>query len=154
MSYEAKLTELGLSIPQTPKPVANYVPAVQVGNLIFASGQTPTAAGQLIMKGKLGAEISVEQGQEGARLALLNCLAEVRSVTGSLDAVERIVKLNGYVASAEGFGAQPQVINGASLLLEQIFGDAGKHARAAVGVAELPSGAPVEVEIIVAVKAK
>ncbi len=154
MSYEAKLTELGLSIPQTPKPVANYVPAVQVGNLIFASGQTPTAAGQLTMKGKLGAEISVEQGQEGARMALLNCLAEVRSVTGSLDAVERIVKLNGYVASAEGFGAQPQVINGASLLLEQIFGDAGKHARAAVGVAELPSGAPVEVELIVAVKAK
>lgn len=87
-------------------------------------------------------------------MALLNCLAEVRSVTGSLDAVERIVKLNGYVASAEGFGAQPQVINGASLLLEQIFGDAGKHARAAVGVAELPSGAPVEVELIVAVKAK
>ncbi|MGE5589505.1 MAG: RidA family protein [Bacillota bacterium] len=154
MSYEAKLTELGLSIPEPPRPVANYVPAVQVGNLVFASGQTPTVAGQLTMKGKLGAEISVEQGQEGARLALLNCLAEVRSVTGSLDEVERIVKLNGYVASSEGFGAQPQVVNGASLLLEQIFGEAGKHARAAVGVAELPSGAPVEIELIVAVKAK
>lgn len=154
MSFEARLAELGLSIPETPRPVANYVPAVQVGNLVFASGQTPTVAGQLTMKGKLGAEISVEQGQEGARLALLNCLAEVRSVTGTLDAVERIVKLNGYVASAEGFGAQPQVVNGASLLLEQIFGEAGKHARAAVGVAELPSGAPVEVELIVAVRAK
>jgi enamine deaminase RidA (YjgF/YER057c/UK114 family) len=158
MSFETRVKELGLTIPETPIPVANYVPAVQVGNLIFASGQTPTVSGQLIMKGKLGRDISIEQGQEGAHLALLNCLAEVRSVTKTLDAIVRIVKLNGYVASAvasaEGFGAQPQVVNRASLLLEEIFGAAGKHARAAIGVAELPAGAPVELELIVEIQPK
>lgn len=154
MSYETRVRELGLTIPETPKPAANYVPAVQVGNLIFASGQTPTMAGQLTVKGKLGDSVSIEEGQAAARLALLNVLAEIRSITGTLDAVERVVKLNGYVASASGFGDQPKVVNGASLLLEQIFGDAGKHARAAVGVAELPAGAPVEVELIVQVKSK
>ncbi len=97
-------------------------------------------------------EIANEQGQYGARLALLNCLSEVRSITGSLDAITRVVKLNGYVASAEGFVAQPQVINGASLLLEEIFGDTGKHARAALGVAELPAGAAVELELIVEIR--
>ena len=106
----------------------------------------------LIMKGKLGRDLSIEQGQEAARQALLNILASVRSLTGTLDAIKRIVKLNGWVASAEGFGGQPQVVNGASLLLEEIFGDAGKHARAAIGVAELPSGAPVELELIVEVQ--
>jgi enamine deaminase RidA (YjgF/YER057c/UK114 family) len=151
MSFEARIRELGLTIPETPRPVANFVPAVQVGNLIFASGQTPTVSGMLIMKGKLGRDLSIEQGQEAARQALLNILAAVRSLTGTLDAIKRIVKLNGWVASAEGFGSQPQVVNGASLLLEEIFGDAGKHARAAIGVAELPSGAPVELELIVEV---
>ena len=154
MSYETRVLELGLTIPETPKPVANYVPAVQVGNLIFASGQTPTIAGQLTVKGKLGDSVSMEEGQAAARLALLNVLAEIRSITGTLDAVQRVVKLNGYVASASGFGDQPKVVNGASLLLEQIFGDAGKHARAAVGVAELPAGAPVEIELIVQVMSK
>ncbi len=154
MSYETRVRELGLTIPETPKPAANYVPAVQVGNLIFASGQTPTMAGQLTVKGKLGDSVSMEEGQAAARLALINVLAEIRSITGTLDAVQRVVKLNGYVASASGFGDQPKVVNGASLLLEQIFGDAGKHARAAVGVAELPAGAPVEVELIVQVKSK
>jgi enamine deaminase RidA (YjgF/YER057c/UK114 family) len=152
MSFEARVKDLGLTIPETPRPVANYVPAVRTGNLIFASGQTPTVAGQLVLKGKLGRDISIEQGQEAARLALLNCLAEVRSITGTLDIITRIVKLNGYVASTEGFGSQPQVVNGASLLLEQIFGDTGKHARAAIGVAELPAGAPVELELIVEVQ--
>ncbi len=151
MSFEARIKELGLTLPETPRPVANFVPAVQVGNLIFASGQTPTVSGMLIMKGKLGRDLSIEQGQEAARQALLNILAAVRSLTGTLDAIKRIVKLNGWVASAEGFGGQPQVVNGASLLLEEIFGDAGKHARAAIGVAELPSGAPVELELIVEV---
>lgn len=151
MSFEERIRELGLTIPETPRPVANFVPAVQVGNLIFASGQTPTVSGMLIMKGKLGRDLSIEQGQEAARQALLNILAAVRSLTGTLDAIKRIVKLNGWVASAEGFGSQPQVVNGASLLLEEIFGDAGKHARAAIGVAELPSGAPVELELIVEV---
>lgn len=154
MSYEARMKELGLTIPETPKPVANYVPAVQVGNLVFASGQTPTVSGQLTVKGKLGDNVSIEEGQAAARLALLNVLAEVRSITGTLDAVERVVKLNGYVASAPGFSDQPKVVNGASLLLEEIFGDAGKHARAAVGVAELPAGAPVEVELLVQIKSK
>jgi len=154
MSFEARIQELGLTIPQTPKPAANYVPAVQTGNLIFASGQTPTIEGKLVVQGKLGREVSIEQGQQGARLALLNCLAEVRSVTGSLDVITRVVKLNGYVASTEGFVAQPQVVNGASLLLEEIFGAVGKHARAALGVAELPTGAAVELELIVEVQTR
>lgn len=152
MSFEARIKELGLTLPETPRPVANYVPAVQVGNMIFVSGQVPTVAGQLLSKGKLGREISIEQGQEAARTALLNSLAAVRSLTGTLDVVRRIVKLNGWVASAEGFGNQPQVVNGASLLLEEIFGEAGKHARAAIGVAELPFGAPVELELVVEVR--
>ena len=152
MSFEARIKELGLTLPETPRPVANYVSAVQVGNLIFVSGQVPTVAGQLLSKGKLGRELSIEQGQEAARAALLNSLSAVRSLTGSLDVVRRIVKLNGWVASAEGFGNQPQVVNGASLLLEEIFGESGKHARAAIGVAELPFGAPVELELIVEVQ--
>jgi len=152
MSFEARIKELGLTIPETPRPVANYVPAVQAGNLIFVSGQTPTVSGRLLTKGKLGRDLSIEQGQEAARQALLNLLAAVRSTTGTLNAIKRIVKLNGWVASAEGFVNQPQVVNGASLLLEEIFGDAGKHARAAIGVAELPSGAPVELELIVEVQ--
>lgn len=151
MSFEERVRELGLTMPETPRPVANYVVAVQSGNLIFASGQTPTVRGKLTVSGKLGRDVTIEQGQEAARVAILNCLAEVRSITGTLDAIKRVVKLNGYVASAEGFVAQPQVINGASLLLEEIFGDVGKHARAAIGVAELPGGAPVEVELIVEV---
>lgn len=152
MSFETRVKELGLTMPELPKPAFSYVPAVQVGKLIFASGQTPTVAGRLTIQGKLGGEISIEQGQEAARLAVLNCLAEVRGLIGSLDAIVRIVKLNGYVASAEGFTEQPHVINGASNLLVEIFGEAGKHARAALGVAELPAGAPVEVEMVVEVR--
>ncbi|MGZ3713964.1 MAG: RidA family protein [Ktedonobacterales bacterium] len=152
MTFETRLRELGLTLPETPVPVAKFVPAVRTGNLIYVSGQIPTVAGELAMTGKLGREISVEQGQEAARVALLNALAAMRSVTGSLDAVRRIVKLNGWVASAEGFTSQPQVVNGASELLEEIFGEAGKHARAAIGVAELPSGVPVELELIVEVQ--
>ncbi|HEX8037482.1 MAG: RidA family protein [Ktedonobacterales bacterium] len=152
MTFETRLRELGLTLPETPVPVAKFVPAVRTGNLIYVSGQIPTVAGALAMTGKLGREISVEQGQEAARVALLNALAAMRSVTGSLDAVRRIVKLNGWVASAEGFTSQPQVVNGASELLEEIFGEAGKHARAAIGVAELPSGVPVELELIVEVQ--
>src|SRR5579859_865603 len=152
MSFEKRIQELGLTIPETPTLVANYVPAVRTGNLVFASGQTPTVAGRLTIQGKLGREVTIEQGQQAARVALLNVLSAVRSVTGSLDRITRIVKLNGSVASAEGFGAQPQVVNGASLLLEEIFGAAGKHARAALGVAELPGGAPVELELIVEVQ--
>lgn len=152
MSFEGRIQELGLTIPPTPKPAANYVPAVQSGKLIFASGQTPIVDGKLTIQGKLGREVSIEEGQQASRVALLNCLSAIRSVAGSLDEITRIVKLNGSVASAEGFGGQPQVINGASLLLEEIFGEAGKHARAALGLAELPGGAPVEIELIVEVR--
>jgi enamine deaminase RidA (YjgF/YER057c/UK114 family) len=152
MSFEARIKELDLTIPEPSRPVANYVLAVQAGNLVFVSGHVPIVSGQLLMNGKLGRDLSLEQGQEAARQALLNSLAAVRSLTGTLDAITRIVKLNGWVASAEGFSNQPQVVNGASLLLEEIFGEAGKHARAAIGVAELPLGAPVELELIVEVR--
>jgi enamine deaminase RidA (YjgF/YER057c/UK114 family) len=152
MSFEQRLTELGLEVPVLPPPAASYVPAVRTGNLVFASGQTPTVAGRLVVAGKLGADVTVEQGQEAARLAALNCLAEVRGLLGSLDIVTRVVKLTGYVASAAGFGDQPAVINGASRLMEDVFGSAGRHARVALGVAELPAGAPVEIELVVEVR--
>jgi enamine deaminase RidA (YjgF/YER057c/UK114 family) len=152
MSFEQRLTELGLEVPVLPPPAASYVPAVRTGNLVFASGQTPTVAGRLVIAGKLGADVTVEQGQEAARLAALNCLAEVRGLLGSLDIVTRVVKLTGYVASAAGFGDQPAVINGASRLMEDVFGSAGRHARVALGVAELPAGAPVEIELVVEVR--
>jgi enamine deaminase RidA (YjgF/YER057c/UK114 family) len=152
MSFEQRLTELGLEVPVLPPPAASYVPAVRTGNLVFVSGQTPTVAGRLVIAGKLGADVTVEQGQEAARLAALNCLAEVRGLLGSLDMVTRVVKLTGYVASAAGFGDQPAVINGASRLMEDVFGPAGRHARAALGVAELPAGAPVEIELVIEVR--
>jgi len=152
MSAERRLAGLGISVPKLPPPVAVYVPAVRTGRLVFASGQTPTIDGVLQARGKLGDGISVEEGQRAARLAALNCLAEVRDLLGSLDAVSRVVRLTGYVASAPGFGEQPAVINGASQLIEQVFGEAGRHARSAIGVAELPFGAPVEVELIVEVR--
>jgi enamine deaminase RidA (YjgF/YER057c/UK114 family) len=152
MSFEARIKELDLTIPELSRPGGRFVPAVLVGNLVFVSGQIPMVSGQLVMKGKLGREVSIEQGQEAARQALLNVLAALRSTTGTLDSIKRIVKLNGWVASAEGFNSQPQVIDGASSLLEEIFGEAGKHARAAIGVAELPLGAPVELELIAEVQ--
>jgi enamine deaminase RidA (YjgF/YER057c/UK114 family) len=152
MSHEARIAELGIVVPTLPPPRYAYVPAVRAGNLVFASGQTPTVDGEPLALGKLGAEVSVERGIEAARLCVLNCLAEVRSLTGTLDAVERVVKMTGYVASAPGFGNQPAVINGASELLLELFGVAGQHARAAIGVAELPGNVPVEVELVVAVR--
>lgn len=148
MSFEQRLQELGIEIPTLPPPPANYLPAVRTGDLVFVSGQTSHDRGKATFAGKLGAEISVEQGQLAARQAGLNCLAELRGLLGSLDAVVRVVKLTGYVAAASGFGEMPKVINGASALMEEIFGPAGRHARAAIGVAELPSGAPVEIEMI------
>jgi len=148
---EHRLAELGIVVPQLPPPVAVYVPAVRTGRVVYASGQTPTIDGVLQVRGRLGEGVSVEEGQRAARLAALNCLAEVRALLGSLDAVSRVLRLTGYVASAPGFGEQPYVMNGASELMEQVFGDAGRHARSAIGVAELPFGAPVEVELIVEV---
>jgi len=151
-SAEARVRELGIQIPTLPPPVAIYVPAVRTGDLVFASGQTPTVDGVLQVQGKLGGEVSIEQGQQAARLAALNCVAEVRGLLGSLDRVARIVRLTGFVASATGFAQQPAVVNGASQLIEEIFGEAGRHARSAIGVAELPGGAPVEIELIVAAR--
>ena len=149
MSYEQKLTQLGLALPAPPKPVANYVPAVRVGDLLFLSGVLPSRDGQLIMTGKLGQNLSIDQGMEAARVAVLNGLSIIRQEAGSLDRVKRIIKMVGHIASAPGFTDQPQVLNGASDLLVSLFGDAGRHARVAVGAAELPRQAPVEIELIV-----
>ena len=151
MSFEARIQALGLIIPEPPKPAGHFVPTVQTGNLLFVSGQISAISDQIFIKGKLGRDLSIEQGQEAARLALHNVLAVIRMSVGTLDRIKRIIKLNGWVASAEGFNGQPQVVDGASMLLEEIFGEAGKHARAAIGVAELPLGASVELELIVEV---
>ncbi|MDK2745461.1 MAG: RidA family protein [Nitrospira sp.] len=151
MSSEQRLKQLGLELPAPPKPVANYVPVVKSGNLLFLSGVLPSRDGQLMMTGKLGEGLTVEQGMEAAKAAVLNGLSIIRSVTGSLDQVTQIVKMVGYIASAPGFADQPQVLNGASDLLVSVFGDAGRHARVAVGAAELPRHAPVEIELVVQV---
>lgn len=151
MSFDAKLKALNIELPMAPKPVANYVPVVRAGDLLFLSGVLPSRDGQLILTGKLGQGITIEQGMEAAKVAALNALAIVRGEVGSLDKVKRIVKMVGHIASAPGFTDQPQVLNGASDLLVQIFGETGKHARVAVGAAELPRQAPVEIELIVQV---
>lgn len=151
MSFEARLRELGIQLPAPPKPVATYVPAVQAGDLLFLSGVIPFRDGKLTMEGKLGRDLTVEQGYEAARIALLNALSIVRTELGTLDRVKRIVRLVGHVASAEGFVQQPAVINGASDLLVRIFDEAGRHARVAVGAAQLPLNSPVELELIVQV---
>lgn len=152
MDYEKKLQSLGLTLPAPPKPVATYVPAVRSGNLLFLSGMIPMVEGKMAMVGKLGKELAVEQGQQAARITLLNALAVIKAELGSLDQVQRIVRIGVHVASAEGFTQQPAVANGASDLLVQIFGDAGRHARLALGAAELPLGAPVELEMIVEIR--
>lgn len=149
--WSARLAELGIELPPVVKPVAAYVPAVQTGNLVYTAGQVPVVAGEMAGTGKVGAEITPEQGRELARICALNALAAVDSVVG-IDAIVRIVKVVGFVASAPGFGGQPGVVNGASLLLGDVFGESGAHARSAVGVSELPLNAPVEVELIVEVK--
>jgi enamine deaminase RidA (YjgF/YER057c/UK114 family) len=150
-SPEARLKTLGIELPPPPKPVASYVPAVRSGNLVFLSGQGPVAGGKPIFTGKVGAELSEEEGYKAARATILNSLAVLRGEIGSLDRVRRIVKLTGWVNSAPGFARQPWVINGASDLLVEIFGEAGRHARSAVGANELPLGIPVEIELIVEV---
>jgi enamine deaminase RidA (YjgF/YER057c/UK114 family) len=151
MSFEAKVKELGLTIPPAPAPAAAYVPAVQSGNLIFVSGQLPSENGQLV-KGILGNDLVLEDGYRAARLCAINCLGAVKSLVGSLDRVVRIVKVTGFVAATPEFTDHPKVINGASELMQQIFGEHGKHARAAIGMASLPLGVAVEVEMIVEVK--
>ena len=147
---EERLRALGLELPPVAKPAGNYVPAVRAGSLLFTAGQVPLENGELRLTGKVGDDgVSVEEAQLAARLCALNALAAAASEAGGLDRVSRIVKVVGYVASAPGFNGQPQVLNGASDLLGEVFGEAGLHARSAIGVAELPLNAPVEVELVV-----
>lgn len=152
MGAEERLKELGLTLPMAPKPVANYVPAVRTGELLFLSGVLPMRDGKLQAQGKLGRELTIEQGYAAAKLATLNALANMKQELGSLDRVTRVVRLVGHVASAEGFVQHPAVMNGASDLLVAVFGEAGRHARVALGAAELPMNAPVEIEMIVQVQ--
>lgn len=151
MSFETKLQELGIVLPAAPKPVAAYVPAVSSGDFVYTSGQIAMQKGNLAHKGKLGQDLTVEEGYQAARVCTLNALSAIRAVVGSLDKIEQIVKVVGFVNSAAGFTDQPKVINGASDLLREIFGVAGEHARSAVGVSELPLDTAVEVEMIVKV---
>jgi enamine deaminase RidA (YjgF/YER057c/UK114 family) len=145
---EARLRELGLELPSVPAPAGAYVPATLAGALIFTAGQLPLEGGELRKSGKVGDTVSVEEAYEAARLCALNALAAAAAEAGGLERIGRIVKVTGFVASAPGFNAQPQVINGASELVGEVFGEAGLHARSAVGVAELPLDAPVEVELV------
>ncbi len=152
-TWSERLAELGITLPPVAAPVAAYVPAVRSGGQVLTSGQLPFVDGALAATGKLGAEVSAEDGKALARTCALNALAAVDALVG-IDAVVRVVKVVGFVASAPGFTGQPGVVNGASELLGEIFGDAGIHARSAVGVAELPLGAPVEVELVVEARAE
>ena len=146
-----RLAELGLTLPPVAAPLAAYVPAVRDGDLVYVSGQLPLVDGELLETGKVGADVTAERGAELARVCALNGLAAIDAL-GDIDAVARIVKVTGFVASAADFTGQPAVINGASELLGAVFGDAGRHARSAVGVSVLPKDAPVEVELIVRVQ--
>ncbi len=146
-----RLAAVGLTLPELVLPIAAYVPAVQIGDLIFTSGQLPIVNGALAATGKVGGDITPEQAKELAQVCALNALAAIGSLC-NLDDVAQVVKVVGFVASAPGFTGQPGVVNGASELFGALFGDAGKHARSAVGVAELPLGAPVEVEVVVALR--
>jgi enamine deaminase RidA (YjgF/YER057c/UK114 family) len=148
---EERLAELGLAVPEVAKPVAAYVPAVRSGNYVFTSGQLPMREGQLITTGKVGGEVTAEEAVECARQCALNAIAAVRAQIGELSDVKRIVKVVAFVASTPDFTGQPGVANGASELFGEVFGEAGQHARSAVGVPVLPLDAPVEVELIVEV---
>jgi len=152
MPVEAKLRELGFSLPDPPKPVAAYLPAVRVGDLLFLSGTTCYEDGKFLYTGRVGSDLTVEQGYIAAQKTALNLLSVIKATLGDLDQVERVVKLNGYVNSASDFDQQPLVINGASELLEQIYGERGRHARTSVGVSDLPGHIPVEIELIVQVR--
>lgn len=151
-AVETKLESLGIALPPTPKPVAAYIPAIQTGDLVLTSGQLPMVDGALKCTGALGRGLTLEQGVECARICALNALAAIKGVIGDLDRIEQVVKINGWIASADDFTDQAKVMNGASELIGQIFGNRGQHARAALGTNALPLGAPVEVEMIVRVK--
>lgn len=150
--YEEKIKSLGIKIPKSPDPVAAYVPAVKIGNMVYTSGQIPIVDGVLKYRGKVGTNLTEEDAYEAARICCLNCLSVIKGQVNSLDDIERIVKITGYVNSATGFSQQSKVMNGASDLLGEIFEDSGEHARVAVGVCELPIDASVEVEMLVQLK--
>ena len=149
MSVNQRISDLGITLPQVATPAGVYVPAVVSGNLVFTAGQIPLVDGKLVATGKVGKDLSADQAKEIARICALNAVAAIKSVIGDLDRVTKVVKVVGFVSSTPDFTAQPSVVNGASELLEQIFGDKGIHARSAVGVAVLPLDAPVEVELVV-----
>lgn len=149
---EEKIAQLGFSIPAAPKPLASYIPAIRTDDLVFTAGQLPMKDGRLAYKGKLGKELTEEDGKKAAQVCALNCLSVIKGEIGNLDNISNVIKLTVFVSSAEGFINHPQVANGASDLIKEIFGENGKHVRSAVGVAELPLGAPVEIEMIVKVK--
>jgi enamine deaminase RidA (YjgF/YER057c/UK114 family) len=152
MKIEARLAEKGLQLPVAPKPIANYVRAVRAGNLLFLAGHGPSKDGKMQYVGKVGKELTVEEGYQAAQLVALNCLASAKEALGGLDRVKRVVKVLGMVNCPPDFGQQPQVINGASDLLVDLYGDGGRHARSAVGVGSLPDGIAVEIEIILEVE--
>lgn len=153
MSAEARIKELGVALPQPAKPAGNYVPGVRVGNLLFLSGHGPVRVdGVPTSRGKVGRDLSLEDGYKVAREVGINLLGSTRTLLGSLDKVKRVVKVLGMVNSAEGFADQPKVINGFSDLMVEVFGESGRHARSAVGMAELPMGIPVEIEMILEVE--
>lgn len=152
MDITGRLKELGIVIPEVTPPLAAYVPAVRAGNLVFVSGQLPMFKGELVFSGKMGRDLNLEQGQEAARLAAINCLAALLQAIGSWDKFEMIVKLTGYIQSSDDFTQQPLVLNGASQLMEDIFGSCGRHSRAALGVNALPLNAACEIELIALIK--
>ena len=152
LSFEKRLRELGIDLPEPPAPVAAYVPVVQTGNLVFVSGQAPTIGGKPLFVGRLGSQIDVSQGQAAARLAMINCLAQLKGHIGSLDRVTKIVKVLGFVACIDDFDQHPSVMDGASQLLQEVFGESGQHARTTVGTNKLPFGIPVEIELIAEVQ--
>ena len=151
-NIEQRLQELGIVLPPSPEPRFTYIPCNQTGNLIYLSGQDCRINGELMYVGKLGTDLTVEQGQEAARQTIINCLAVMKGYLGDLDRVLKIVKMLALVNSAPGFADQPYVINGASNLLVDVFGDKGKHARSAIGTSELPFHTPVEIEIIAEIR--
>ncbi|HEY7679261.1 MAG TPA: RidA family protein [Terriglobia bacterium] len=152
MTIEEKLGQMGLELPEPAAPVAAYVPTVRTGNLVFVSGQVPREKGELKFRGHLGSDVSLEDGRAAARLCALNALSAIKKEIGDLARLRRIVKVTGFVASSAGFTDQPKVLDGASVFLGELLGDRGKHARAAVGVSELPLGVAVEIDMIVEVE--
>jgi len=149
---ELKLQQLGIELPEAPKARFSYIPVCQTGNLLYLSGQDCRINGELMYKGKVGAELTVEMGNQAARQTMINCLAVIKDYLGDLDRVSKVVKLLGFVNSAPGFAEQPLVINGASDLLIEVYGEKGRHARSAVSANELPFHTPVEIEMIVEIK--